>query len=34
MEFVDHIKPGTGSGGTVQNPDKIIHMQLAADAKG
>jgi peptidylprolyl isomerase len=34
MEFVDHIKPGSGSGGTVQNPDKIIHMQLAADAKG
>ncbi len=34
MEFVDRIKQGSGSGGTVQNPDRIIHMQLAADAKG
>ncbi len=32
MEFVDAIKSGSGSGGTVQNPDRIIHMQLAADA--
>jgi peptidylprolyl isomerase len=32
MEYVDHIKPGSGPGGTVQNPDKIVHMTLAADA--
>ena len=33
MEFVDHIKKGSGSSGTVSNPDKIIKMQVAADAK-
>ena len=32
MEYVDKIKPGSGQGGTVSNPDRIIHMQLAADA--
>ena len=33
MEFVDKIKKGNPSSGTVQGPDKIIRMQLAADAK-
>ncbi len=33
MEYVDHIKPGSGSGGTVQSPDKIIRMRLASDSK-
>jgi peptidylprolyl isomerase len=34
MEYVDHIKKGSGSSGTVQNPDRIVKMQVAADAKG
>jgi len=35
MEFVDQIKKGDSfSDGKVSNPDKIIHMQVAADAKG
>ena len=33
MEFVDKIKKGSGQGGIVAGPDKIIRMQLAADAK-
>jgi peptidylprolyl isomerase len=33
MEFVDKIKKGSGQGGIVSGPDKIIKMQLAADAK-
>lgn len=33
MEFVDNIKKGRGSGGTVSDPDKIVRMQVAADAK-
>jgi cyclophilin family peptidyl-prolyl cis-trans isomerase len=33
MELVDQIKRGSGGGGTVQNPDKIVKMQVAADAK-
>ena len=33
MEYIDKIKRGSGSGGTVSNPDKIIKMQVAADAK-
>ncbi len=34
MEFVDMIKKGSAANnGTVQNPDKIIRMQVAADAK-
>ncbi|MGE4049023.1 MAG: peptidylprolyl isomerase [Acetobacteraceae bacterium] len=32
MEFVDQIKRGSGGGGTVQNPDRIVKMQVAADA--
>jgi peptidylprolyl isomerase len=33
MEFVDAIKMGDEArNGTVTNPDKIIHMQVAADA--
>ncbi len=33
MDHVDAIKRGNGPNGTVQNPDRIIHMRLAADAK-
>ena len=33
MEFVDKIKRGGGANGAVSNPDKIIRMQVAADAK-
>ena len=34
MEVVDKIKRGSGSGGTVQNPDRILKARIAADAKG
>ena len=33
MEYVDKIKRGSGSSGSVSNPDKIIRVQVAADAK-
>jgi peptidylprolyl isomerase len=33
MEHVDAIKKGTGDNGTVSNPDKIVRMQVAADAE-
>jgi peptidylprolyl isomerase len=33
MEFVDMIKKGYGSGGTVRNPDVIVSMRVAADVK-
>ena len=33
MEFVDQIKRGSGSYGAVENPDRIIHMRVAADVK-
>ena len=33
MEFVDNIKLGSGRSGMVQDPDKIIRMQVAADAQ-
>jgi peptidylprolyl isomerase len=33
MEFVDKIKKGAGQSGSVQNPDKMIKVQVAADAK-
>lgn len=33
MDLVDKLKKGTEAGnGAVQNPDKIVHMRLAADA--
>jgi len=32
MEFVDQIKRGSGGGGTVSDPDKIVKMSVAADA--
>jgi peptidylprolyl isomerase len=32
MQFVDHIKKGQG-GGAVSDPDKIVKMQLASDAR-
>ncbi len=34
MEFVDKIKKGAGSSGSVSNPDKIVHLRVAADVKG
>ena len=33
MEYVDKIKKGGGNNGTVSAPDKIVKMQVAADAK-
>jgi peptidylprolyl isomerase len=33
MDIVDKIKRGSGGSGSVQNPDKIIKMQVMADAK-
>ncbi|MBL4906983.1 MAG: peptidylprolyl isomerase [Sneathiella sp.] len=33
MEYVDMIKKGYGSGGTVRNPDVIITLRVAADVK-
>ena len=33
MDHVDNIKRGGGANGMVSNPDKIIKMQVAADAK-
>jgi len=33
MEYVDKIKKGSGGNGVVVGPDKIIKMQVAADAK-
>ncbi len=32
MRCVDAIKKGTGNNGSVSNPDRIIRMQVAADA--
>lgn len=33
MEYVDKIKRGSGGNGMVTNPDRIIHMRVAADVK-
>ena len=33
MDLVDKIKRGSGSGGTVQGPDRIVKMQVMADVK-
>lgn len=33
MQLVDRIKKGNDAGGTVFNPDTIVKMQLASDAK-
>ena len=33
MEFVDKIKKGAAGSGAVDNPDKIITMQIAADVE-
>jgi cyclophilin family peptidyl-prolyl cis-trans isomerase len=33
MEFVDQIKRGAGAGGQVTDPDRIVHMRVAADVK-
>jgi peptidylprolyl isomerase len=33
MEFVDQIKRGTGPNGMVTDPDRIVHMRVAADVK-
>ncbi len=32
MEFVDKIKRGSGGSGSVREPDRIVKMQIAADA--
>jgi len=32
MEFVDQIKRGSGGGGTVTDPERIIRFQVGADA--
>jgi cyclophilin family peptidyl-prolyl cis-trans isomerase len=34
MELIDQIKRGSGSGGTVSAPDRIVHLRVAADVKG
>ncbi|MGY8993769.1 MAG: peptidylprolyl isomerase [Rhodospirillales bacterium] len=33
MTHVDKIKRGTGQGGSVEDPDKILSMKIAADGK-
>jgi peptidylprolyl isomerase len=33
MTHVDKIKRGTGQGGSVEEPDKILSMKIAADGK-
>lgn len=33
MEFVDQIKRGAPGSGTVADPDRIVHMRVAADVK-
>ena len=33
MKFVSKIKRGEGGGGEVNNPDKIIKMQIGSDVK-
>ena len=33
MEYVDQIKRGSGSSGSVSGPDKIVSMRVAADVK-
>jgi len=33
MEFVDQIKRGAGESGMVTDPDRIVHMRVAADVK-
>jgi peptidylprolyl isomerase len=33
MECVDRIKRGSGGNGSVSNPDRIVHMQVAADVR-
>jgi len=34
MDYVDKIERGSGGSGSVSNPDKIVRMQVAADATG
>jgi peptidylprolyl isomerase len=33
MPLVDAIKKGSGGSGMVSNPDRILHMRVAADVK-
>ncbi len=33
MQYVDAIKRGSGGSGMVSNPDRIVHMRVAADVK-
>ena len=32
MEFVDQLKRGAGGSGTVQNPDRVLRVQVKSDA--
>lgn len=34
MDHVDAIKKGSGGNGIVSDPDKIVHLRVAADVKG
>jgi peptidylprolyl isomerase len=34
MELIDQLKRGSGGSGAVQDPDRIVHMRVAADVKG
>lgn len=33
MEYIDQLKRGSGGGGTVRDPDRIVHLRVAADVK-
>jgi peptidylprolyl isomerase len=33
MDYVDQIKRGAPGSGAVSNPDRIVHMRVAADVK-
>src|SRR5690606_36240047 len=33
MELIDKLKKGSGSGGTVSDPDHIVSMRIAADVE-
>src|ERR1700741_3416160 len=34
MEFIDQIKRGSGGRGTVEDPDRSIHMRVGGDVQG
>jgi peptidylprolyl isomerase len=33
MEYVDQLKRGSGGGGSVQNPDRIVQLRVVADVR-